>query len=95
MLLAERVTLAFLESCSSFCHLPQNLKKDVAAAQPEMQKLNKELEMTEKLCSSLQQGYQEYCPDIRRQETQVKSLQNRYANLNNQLVDRYDVATNQ
>ncbi|KAK3575139.1 hypothetical protein QTP86_020956 [Hemibagrus guttatus] len=66
----------------------QNLKKDVAAAQPEMQKLNKELETTEKLCSSLQQGYQEYCPDIRRQEAQVKSLQNRYANLNNQLVDR-------
>ncbi|XP_053493210.1 envoplakin a [Ictalurus furcatus] len=69
-------------------HELQNLKKDVAAAQPEMQKLNKELETTEKLCSSLQQGYQEYCPDIRRQETQVKSLQNRYANLNNQLVDR-------
>lgn len=67
----------------------------MAAAQPEMQKLNKELETTEKLCSSLQQGYQEYCPDIRRQETQVKSLQNRYANLNNQLVDRYDYSSKQ
>lgn len=73
----------------------QNLRKDVAASQPEMQKLNRDLETTEKLCSSLQQGYQEYCPDIRRQEAQVKSLQNRYANLNNQLVDRYDVATKQ
>lgn len=67
----------------------------MAAAQPEMQKLNKDLETTEKLCRSLQQGYHEYCPDIRRQEAQVKSLQNRYANINNQLIDRYDIATNQ
>ncbi|XP_007252199.3 envoplakin a [Astyanax mexicanus] len=66
----------------------QTLKKDVNAAQPEMQKLSKDLETTEKLCSSLQQGYQEYCPDIRRQEAQVKSLQSRYANVNNQLTAR-------
>ncbi|KAB5584462.1 hypothetical protein PHYPO_G00107800 [Pangasianodon hypophthalmus] len=80
--------LDFPNSLQNRIHELQNLKKDVSAAQPEMQKLNKDLETTEKLCSSLQQGYQEYCPDIRRQEAQVKSLQNRYANLNNQLVDR-------
>ncbi|TSK62590.1 Envoplakin [Bagarius yarrelli] len=66
----------------------QNLKKDVTASHPEMQQLNKDLEVTEKLCSSLQQGYQEYCPDISRQKAQVNNLQNRYANLNNQLLDR-------
>ncbi|KAI5108835.1 envoplakin [Silurus meridionalis] len=78
----------FPDALPNRIHDLQNMKKDVAAAQPEMQKLNKDLEATGKLCSSLQQGYQEYCPDIRRQESQVKSLQNRYANLNNQLVDR-------
>ena len=67
----------------------QSLKKDVTAAQPEMQKLSKDLETTEKLCSSLQQGYQEYCPDIRRQEAKVKDLQIRYANISNQLTERY------
>ncbi|XP_030638711.1 envoplakin a [Chanos chanos] len=66
----------------------QNLKKDVTAAQSEMQKLNQDLEATEKLCSSLQQGYQEYCPDIQRQEDKVKNLQNRYANVGNQVKER-------
>lgn len=66
----------------------QNLKKDVNAAQPEMQKLSKDLETTEKLCSSLQQGYQEYCPDISRQRAQANSLQSRYASVNNQLTER-------
>lgn len=70
----------------------QNLKREVAVAQPDMQKLNRDLEITESLCSSLQQGYQEYCPDIRRQEAQVKNLQTRYANINNQLGDRYVTA---
>uniref|UniRef100_A0A4W4E6G7 Desmoplakin SH3 domain-containing protein n=1 Tax=Electrophorus electricus TaxID=8005 RepID=A0A4W4E6G7_ELEEL len=66
----------------------KDLKKDVTTTQPEMQKLAKDLETTEKLCSSLQQGYQEYCPDVRRQEAKVKSLQSRYANVNNQLTER-------
>ncbi|XP_076871991.1 envoplakin a [Brachyhypopomus gauderio] len=66
----------------------KDLKKDVTAAQPEMQKLAKDLETTEKLCSSIQQGHQEYCPDIRRQEAKVKSLQCRYANVNNQITER-------
>ena len=53
-----------------------------------MKKLGQDLEATEQLCSSLQQGYQEYCPDIRQQGVQVKQLQNRYANVNNQLKER-------
>lgn len=53
-----------------------------------MKKLSQDLETTEKLCSSLQQGYQEYCPDIQRQRTQVKQLQTRYANVANQLNQR-------
>ncbi|CDQ73834.1 unnamed protein product [Oncorhynchus mykiss] len=54
----------------------QSLRKDVS----ELKKLGQDLETSEQLCSSLQQGYQEYCPDIHRQGTQVKQLQNRYSN---------------
>uniref|UniRef100_A0A8C1NYW4 Envoplakin a n=1 Tax=Cyprinus carpio TaxID=7962 RepID=A0A8C1NYW4_CYPCA len=66
----------------------QGLRKDVAEAQSEMQKLSEDLEALKKLCSSLQQGYQEYCPDIRRQAAEVKNLQSRYANVSNQLNER-------
>ncbi|KAL1006053.1 hypothetical protein UPYG_G00067260 [Umbra pygmaea] len=66
----------------------QSLRKDVAISQDEMSKMAQDLETSEQLCSSLKQGYQEYCPDIGRQGTQVKQLQNRYTNVNNQLKDR-------
>uniref|UniRef100_A0A8K9WWJ2 Envoplakin a n=1 Tax=Oncorhynchus mykiss TaxID=8022 RepID=A0A8K9WWJ2_ONCMY len=66
----------------------QSLRKDVAGSQSELKKLGQDLETSEQLCSSLQQGYQEYCPDIHRQGTQVKQLQNRYSNVNNQLKER-------
>uniref|UniRef100_A0A672HTY2 Uncharacterized protein n=1 Tax=Salarias fasciatus TaxID=181472 RepID=A0A672HTY2_SALFA len=66
----------------------QYQKKAVAAAQDDMKKLSKDLENTEQLCSSLERGYQEYCPDINRQRKEVKDLQNRYTNVANQLKDR-------
>ncbi|XP_018520557.1 LOW QUALITY PROTEIN: envoplakin a [Lates calcarifer] len=66
----------------------QYQRKAVAAAQDDMKKLSQDLETTEQLCSSLQQGYQEYCPDIGRQRTEVKKLQTRYANVANQLKER-------
>uniref|UniRef100_A0A3B4V7J6 Envoplakin a n=1 Tax=Seriola dumerili TaxID=41447 RepID=A0A3B4V7J6_SERDU len=66
-------------------------RKSVAAAQDDMKKLSQDLETTEQLCSSLQQGYQEYCPDIQRQRTEVKQLQTRYANVANQLKERENI----
>ncbi|KAM8771445.1 envoplakin a [Acanthopagrus schlegelii] len=66
----------------------QSQRKAVAGAQNDMQKLSQDLETTEQLCSSLQQGYQEFCPDIQRQRTEVKQLQTRYANVANQLNER-------
>lgn len=60
----------------------------MAGAQNDMKKLSQDLETTEQLCSSLQQGYQEFCPDIQRQRTEVKQLQTRYANVANQLNER-------
>lgn len=60
----------------------------MAATQSDMKKLSQDLEATEQLCSSLQQGYQEYCPDIQGQRTKVKELQARHANVVNQLNER-------
>ncbi|XP_029293558.1 envoplakin a [Cottoperca gobio] len=69
----------------------QYQRKSVAASQDDMKKLSQDLETTEQLCSSLQQGYQEYCPDIRRQRTEVKQLQTRYGNVANQLKERENI----
>lgn len=60
----------------------------MAAAQSDMRKLSQDLETTEQLCRSLEQGYQEYCPDIQRQRKDVKELQSRYINVENQLKER-------
>ncbi|MEQ2191167.1 hypothetical protein XENOCAPTIV_022643, partial [Xenoophorus captivus] len=40
---------------------------------------------------SLQQSYQQYCPDIQRQRKDVKQLQVRYDNVTNQLKERENV----
>ncbi|XP_076585532.1 envoplakin a [Chaetodon auriga] len=69
----------------------QYQQKSVAAAQDDMKKLSQDLETTEQLCSSLQQGHQEFCPDIQRQRTEVKQLQTRYANVANQLKERENI----
>ncbi|XP_029357733.1 envoplakin a [Echeneis naucrates] len=69
----------------------QSQRKSVAAAQDDMKKLSQNLENTEQLCSSLQQGYQEYCPDIHRQRTEAKHLQTRYSNVVNQLKERENI----
>uniref|UniRef100_A0A3B4ZBM4 Envoplakin-like n=1 Tax=Stegastes partitus TaxID=144197 RepID=A0A3B4ZBM4_9TELE len=66
----------------------QALSKEAASRKDELNKLGRELDLTEKASSSLRQNFNEYCPDIQRQGTQVKNLKNRYANVNNQLQDR-------
>lgn len=66
----------------------QALRKDMTSKKDELTKLGKDLDLTQQACSSLQQSFREYCPDIHRQETEVKQLKNRYVNVNNQLQDR-------
>uniref|UniRef100_A0A3Q4G0D4 Envoplakin-like n=1 Tax=Neolamprologus brichardi TaxID=32507 RepID=A0A3Q4G0D4_NEOBR len=66
----------------------QAMSKDVASKKDELKKLGKELDLTEQACNSLQQNLNEYCPDIRRQEDQVKNLKNRYTSVNSQLQER-------
>ncbi|KAM8845109.1 envoplakin-like [Spinachia spinachia] len=62
--------------------------KDVASKKDELNKLGRELELTDQGARSLQKSFNEYCPDIRRQENEVKLLRNRYTNVNNQLQDK-------
>lgn len=64
------------------------MQKDLASKKDELNKLGRELDLTKQACSSLQQSFNEYCPDIRRQETEVKHLKNRHTNINNQLQER-------
>uniref|UniRef100_A0AAY5EFM4 SH3 domain-containing protein n=1 Tax=Electrophorus electricus TaxID=8005 RepID=A0AAY5EFM4_ELEEL len=66
----------------------QRLSKDSAAMKEDVQKLNRDLELTEQLCAHLQKSFQEFCPDIRHQEADVRRLRNRYANINNELKQR-------
>lgn len=53
-----------------------------------MRQLGHDLEAVQQMCSSLQAGYQEYCPDLGRQNTEVQSIRKRYSNLQNQLKSR-------
>ncbi|XP_034568149.1 envoplakin [Notolabrus celidotus] len=66
----------------------QALRKDLTSQKDAMNKLGKDLDLTQQASSSLQQSFQEYCPDIRRQENEVKQLKNRYMNVSSQLQDR-------
>ncbi|XP_049416599.1 envoplakin-like [Epinephelus fuscoguttatus] len=66
----------------------QAMRKDVASKKDELNKLGRDLDLTAQACSSLQQSFNEYCPDIGRQENEVKQLKNRYTNVNNQLQER-------
>ncbi|XP_035037145.1 envoplakin [Hippoglossus stenolepis] len=66
----------------------QAMRKDVAAKKPELNQLGKDLDLTEQACNSLQKSFNEYCPDIHRQENEVRRLKNRYTNVSNQLQER-------
>ncbi|KAL0993032.1 hypothetical protein UPYG_G00102410 [Umbra pygmaea] len=66
----------------------QAMRKDVALKQDDIQKLSRDLEAIEQLSNSLQKGFNEYCPDLCRQQADVKRLKNRYAHVNSQLQER-------
>ncbi|KAM9393400.1 envoplakin-like isoform 2-T2 [Pholidichthys leucotaenia] len=72
----------------------QEMGKDVASKKDELVKLGKHLDLTEQACSSLQQSFNEYCPDIHRQGNEVKNLKNRYTSVNNQLTERSTLLRN-
>ncbi|XP_047427751.1 envoplakin-like [Mugil cephalus] len=82
---------AILDQPHALLNRNQNLqlmRKEVASKKEEVNKLGKDLDLTKQACRSLQKGFNEYCPDIRRQENEVKNLKNRYANVDHQLQER-------
>ncbi|XP_061702969.1 envoplakin [Syngnathoides biaculeatus] len=66
----------------------QDMRQEVSAKKDDVNTLGRDLDLTKQACSSLQQNFNEYCPDIRRQESEVKHLKNRFTNVSNQLQDR-------
>ncbi|KAK2894186.1 envoplakin [Channa argus] len=66
----------------------QAIRKDVTSNKDDLNKLGRELDQTQQACSSLQGSFNEFCPDIQRQENQVKNLRNRYTNVDYQLQYR-------
>ncbi|XP_018612700.1 envoplakin-like [Scleropages formosus] len=66
----------------------QDMHRDLNGKQREVQQLSRDLEPVKQVCSSLQAGYQEYCPDLCRQEAEVRRLQKRYDNIEFQLQTR-------
>ncbi|XP_019714056.1 envoplakin-like [Hippocampus comes] len=66
----------------------QDIRQEVSSKKDELNTLGRDLDLTKQACGSLQQNFNEYCPDIRRQESQVKHLKNRFTSVTNQLQDR-------
>ncbi|KAF5906033.1 envoplakin-like [Clarias magur] len=84
----DTIILDKLSAIQDHVQMLRNIEHDIVDKQEDSQKLNNDLELTEQLCGHLQKSFHEYCPDIHRQETEVRMLRNRYANINNQLQQR-------
>nr|XP_057905968.1 envoplakin-like [Doryrhamphus excisus] len=66
----------------------QDARQAVSLKKDDVNTLGRDLDLTKQVCSSLQQNFNEYCPDIRRQESEVKHLKNRFTSVSNQLQER-------
>ncbi|CAN9505785.1 unnamed protein product [Ophioblennius macclurei] len=87
----DRIILDQQNSLQSRNRVLQDMRKNVASRKPDLTKMGKDLNMTQQVCCSLEKSFNEYCPDIQRQEREVKNLNNRYSNVNQQLQDRADL----
>lgn len=68
----------------------QTLQKSVASKKDELNKLGRDLDHVGQSCSPLKRRFNEYCPDVGRQEADVKRLKNRYTTVNHQLQERQE-----
>ncbi|XP_029945578.1 envoplakin-like [Salarias fasciatus] len=87
----DRTILDQSNSLQSRSRALQDLRKNVASRKEDLTKLGKDLNLTQQVCRSLEKSFNEYCPDIQRQEREVKNLNNRYANVNQQIQERSDL----
>ncbi|XP_017272078.1 envoplakin [Kryptolebias marmoratus] len=68
-------------------HNLQAMQKEALSKKDELNSLGKDLDLVKQANGSLQQ-HSEFCPDIRRQDSEVKHLKNRYTSINNQIQER-------
>ncbi|KAK1162374.1 envoplakin-like [Acipenser oxyrinchus oxyrinchus] len=66
----------------------QKMQSDLSEKDDVLTKLGKDLDVTQQQCNSLQKGFQEYCPDIKKQEAEVQRLRERYASVAGQIGQR-------
>lgn len=64
------------------------MQSDLSEKDDVLTKLGRDLDVTQQQCNSLQKGFQEYCPDIKKQEAEVQRLRERYANVASQIRQR-------
>lgn len=72
----------------------QRLKRELNNNQDKLEKMNQDMKRTEGCCKPLELDFQEYCPDIKKQKTEVEKLNNRFQNASDQLDLREDMLQN-
>eukprot|EP00061_Rhincodon_typus_P005264 g24556.t1 len=61
------------------------LRRDLNNDQEKLQKMNQDMKRTEDSCKLLELNFQEYCPDIKKQQAEVQKLNKRFQNASDQL----------
>ncbi|XP_048467097.1 envoplakin a [Rhincodon typus] len=72
----------------------QRLRRDLNNDQEKLQKMNQDMKRTEDSCKLLELNFQEYCPDIKKQQAEVQKLNKRFQNASDQLNLREDMLEN-
>ncbi|XP_069762201.1 periplakin isoform X2 [Narcine bancroftii] len=66
------------------------MRSELASKKPILQDAEQNLNSVKRSCNMLANNFHEHCPDVERQDTEVKNLNQRYDNLNNQLDRRIE-----
>lgn len=66
----------------------QKMKRDLGNKQDSLQQLNENFSDTEQCCSALNTNFQEFCPDLPKQEAEVRRLNDRYNAVVDQMNER-------
>ncbi|XP_078096913.1 periplakin [Mustelus asterias] len=61
------------------------MRSELKSKRPVLQEAEQNLNTVKKTCNALTDNFQEHCPDVERQATEVKKLNQRYDNLHKQL----------
>lgn len=72
----------------------QRLRRELNNDEDKLQKVNLDLKKAEDSCKPLELDFQEYCPDIKKQRTEVQKLNTRFRNANDQLDLREEMLQN-